>query len=89
VAKKLQHQRHEGRLNGVLNMSILDGWYDEAAENRAAGRSATRSRIRRIKTTRMRPVTACWKTKLYRCSTRERQGVPAQWVRRVKQSLQY
>ena len=28
----LRHQRHEGRLNGVLNFSILDGWFDEAYE---------------------------------------------------------
>jgi len=28
----VRHQRHEGRLNGVLNLSVLDGWFDEAYE---------------------------------------------------------
>ena len=58
-------------INGVLNLSILDGWFDEAAEGPAAGPSATASLIRRIATTPMRPAsTRSSKTKSYPCTMR-------------------
>ena len=58
-------------INGVLNLSILDGWFDEAYEIPAAGRSATGSLTRRIRTkfTPARFIPS-WRTKSCRCFTR-------------------
>ena len=57
-------------INGVLNLSILDGWFDEAYEHRAAGRSASGSRIPRTRTRcTPAPSTTCSKTRSSPCST--------------------
>ena len=57
-------------MNGVLNLSVLDGWFDEAYETPAAGRSATAKTIPRIRTPST-PATStiCSRTRSCRCST--------------------
>ena len=62
-------------INGVLNLSILDGWFDEAYEHRAAGRSATASRTPRIRThcTPARFI-RCWRMKSCRMFYENRNG---------------
>ena len=78
-------------INGVLNLSILDGWFDEAAEGSggwAVGNredySADRddahaAGIYNLLENEIAPLFYMGRE----------QGVPAEWLRRVKQSLQH
>ena len=77
-------------INGVLNLSILDGWFDEAAEDSGGWAIGDREPIRRIATMRTRPAsTRCSRTRSCRCTTKARPGRAEEWMRRVKQSLRY
>jgi len=78
-------------INGILNMSILDGWFDEAAENSGGWAIGDREPysperddahaavIYSLLESEIAP--------LY-YGVRE-QGVPVEWMRRVKKSLAY
>ena len=78
-------------INGVLNLSILDGWFDEAYEAlRRLGHRRPRALLAKIRTRcTPAPFTTCWKTKSSPCSTSGAKQTPREWMRRVKQSLTY
>jgi starch phosphorylase len=78
-------------LNGVLNMSILDGWYDEAAEESGGWAIGDREPYSPDKDdAHAAGIYSLLENEVVPLFYQGReQGVPTQWVRRVKQSLQY
>ena len=79
-------------LNGGLNCSILDGWWDEWFDgDERLGDLVGRGRARPRPPRRARGGAACStcsSTRSCRCSTTAREGpVPRRWVRRVKHVL--
>ena len=92
-----RHQRHEGAANGVLNLSMLDGWWDEAWQTPAresaslAGPSAT------ARATTTRTIRTRWKpAALYALLERDivpafyergADGLPRRWIAQMKSSI--
>jgi starch phosphorylase len=78
-------------LNGVLNMSILDGWFDEAAEESGGWAIGDREPYSPDKDdAHAAGIYSLLENEVVPLFYQGReQGVPTQWVRRVKQSLQY
>ena len=57
-------------INGVLNLSILDGWFDEAYENSGGWAIGEREPTPKTRTPcTPAPSTTCWKTRSCPCST--------------------
>ncbi len=78
-------------LNGVLNMSILDGWFDEAAEESGGWAIGDREPYSPDRDdAHAAGIYSLLENEIVPLFYQGReQGVPAQWVRRVKQSLKY
>jgi len=78
-------------INGVLNLSILDGWFDEAFEY--SGGWAIGDRVPYSEDQDEIHASAIYsllENELVPMYFRDRdRGVPIEWMRRVKQSLQY
>ena len=79
-------------MNGVLNLSILDGWFDEAFENSGGWAIGDREpyspdqdevHARAIYSTIENEIVPLY------YDNRSEEGVPDEWVRRMKQSLMY
>jgi starch phosphorylase len=78
-------------INGVLNMSIPDGWYDEAAEHAGGWMIGEREPYSpEQEDTHAAGIYSLLENELAPLyyGTRD-QGVPVEWMRRVKQSLKY
>jgi glycogen phosphorylase len=79
-------------MNGVLNLSILDGWFDEAYEQSgswAIGGREDYSEDQDI--LHARAIYSILENEILPAyyGNRDAQGVPAEWMRRAKQSLMY
>jgi starch phosphorylase len=77
-------------INGVLNLSILDGWFDEAYEQ--SGGWAIGDRIPYSEDQDEMHATAIYsllENELVPAFYERDQGVPREWMRRVKRSLIY
>jgi starch phosphorylase len=77
-------------INGVLNLSILDGWFDEAYEY--AGGWAVGDRIPYSEDQDEAHATAIYsllENEIVPLFYERDQGVPREWVRRLKRSLMY
>jgi starch phosphorylase len=77
-------------INGVLNLSILDGWFDEAYEH--TGGWAVGDRIPYSEDQDEAHATAIYsllENEIVPAFYEQDQGVPREWMRRVKKSLAY
>jgi starch phosphorylase len=77
-------------INGVLNLSILDGWFDEAAEESGGWAIGDREEYTPDRDdAHAAGIYSLLENEIVPLFYQGReQGVPVQWVRRVKQSLQ-
>ncbi len=79
-------------MNGVLNLSVLDGWWLEGYRE-GAGWALTegnlRMTIKPIRISWMRQLSiACWKTRFCHCTMRATaKGYSAGWVKTIKNSI--
>ncbi len=78
-------------INGVLNMSILDGWYDEAAELSGGWPIGNREPYSpELDDVHAAHIYTLLENEIVPLFYENReQGVPREWMRRVKQSLKY
>ncbi len=78
-------------INGVLNMSIPDGWFDEAAEQSGGWMIGEREPyLPEQEDTHAAGIYSLLENELAPMYYGNRdQGVPAEWMRRVKQSLRF
>ena len=77
-------------INGILNLSILDGWFDEAYEN--CGGWAIGDREPYSEDQDMMHASAIYsllENEIVPMFYERREQTPREWLRRVKQSLQY
>ena len=74
--------------NGALQLSVLDGWWDEAYDGETAGRSPARRTVMPPTPATRSASTTCSSTRWSRCSTTATTtGVPQRWCERIKQAL--
>src|SRR5712691_355371 len=78
-------------INGVLNMSVLDGWFDEAAENSGGWAIGDREPYSPERDeAHAAGIYSVLEDEIVPMYYQSReQGVPAQWMLRVKQCLRY
>ena len=78
-------------MNGVLNLSVLDGWFDEAYEYSAAGRSAAREPYAEDQDDmHASDIYSKLENEIVPADDESRdEGVPSHWVQRMKQSLSH
>jgi glycogen phosphorylase len=78
-------------INGVLNMSVLDGWYDEAAENSGGWAIGDRGPYSPERDdAHAAGIYAVLEDEIVPMYYQSReQGVPTKWMARVKQCLRY
>jgi glycogen phosphorylase len=78
-------------INGVLNLSILDGWYDEAYEGSGGWAIGDREPYSPDQDEiHARAIYSILENEIVPMYYQGREeGVPAEWMRRVKQSLMY
>jgi starch phosphorylase len=78
-------------INGVLNLSILDGWFDEAYEISGGWAIGDREPYSEDQDEiHVRAIYSILENEIVPMYYQEREeGVPADWVRRVKQSLMH
>lgn len=76
-------------LNGVLNLSILDGWFDEAFENSGGWAIGDREAYSDDQDeVHARTIYSILENEIVPIYYQDREeGVPIEWIRRVKQSL--
>ena len=77
-------------MNGVLNLSILDGWFDEAYEISGGWAIGDREPYSPDQDeTHARAIYSILENEIVPMYYQDREGgVPVDWIRRVKQSLQ-
>jgi starch phosphorylase len=79
-------------MNGVLNLSILDGWFDEAYEQSGSWALGGREEYSEDQDIlHARAIYSMLENEILPAyyGNRDAQGIPAEWMRRVKQSLMY
>jgi glycogen phosphorylase len=78
-------------INGILNMSVLDGWFDEAAENSGGWAIGDREPYSPERDdAHAAGIYSVLEDEIVPMYYQGReQGVPAKWMQRVKQSLKY
>jgi glycogen phosphorylase len=78
-------------INGVLNLSILDGWFDEAYEQSGGWAIGDRENYSEDQDEiHARAIYSILENEIVPMYYREREeGVPVDWIRRVKQSLKH
>jgi len=78
-------------INGVLNMSVLDGWFDEAAENSGGWAIGTRETYSPERDdAHAAGIYSVLEDEIVPMYYQGReQGVPTRWIQRVRQSLRY
>jgi starch phosphorylase len=78
-------------INGILNMSILDGWFDEAAEFSGGWAIGTREDYAPDRDeSHAAAIYSLLENEIVPLYYADReQGMPVEWMKRVKQSLRY
>ena len=78
-------------INGVLNLSILDGWFDEAYEISGGWAIGDREQYSQDQDeTHARAIYSILENEIVPMYYQDREsGVPVEWIRRVKQSLKH
>jgi starch phosphorylase len=78
-------------INGILNMSVLDGWFDEAAENSGGWAIGDREPYSPERDdAHAAGIYSMFEDEIVPMYYQGReQGVPTRWMQRVKQSLRY
>ena len=79
-------------LNGVLNCSILDGWWAEAyspprVRDRGPGTARTRTRQSRTRPTRRRSMPCSRSRCCPRTTSATRTGLPQRWIALMRESI--
>ena len=77
--------------NGGLNLSVLDGWWDEGYDGEngwAIGAGEEYTDLTYQDDVEAGPFTICWSRRSCRCSTTvPRDGLPRGWLKRMKRSM--